>query len=353
MRAAVRPGADEGAGTERAFNLLWLQSGGCGGCSMSLLCADTADFDATLRAAGIRLLWHPALSLEGGGSLLALLDDCLAGRVRLDALCLEGAVLRGPQGSGRFHMLAGSGLPMAEWVRRLASVARHVVAVGTCAAYGGITAAGHNPTDACGLQFEDDRPGGLLGEDFHAAGGLPVINIAGCPTHPGWVLDTLMALAAGDIDAGRIDQHLDALGRPRHYADQLVHHGCARNEYYEFKASAGEPSQLGCLMEHLGCKGTQAHADCNLRPWNGEGSCPRGGYACISCTEPGFQEPGHPFQQTPKLAGIPIGLPTDMPKAWFVALASLSKSATPKRVKANAAADHLVVAPAIKKTRLR
>jgi Ni,Fe-hydrogenase I small subunit len=67
--------------------------------------------------------------------------------------------------------------------------------------------------------------------------------------------------------------------------------------------------------------------------WNGEGSCTRGGYACISCTEPGFQDPGHAFHRTPKLAGIPIGLPTDMPKAWFVALASLSKSATPRRVK--------------------
>ena len=53
------------------------------------------------------------------------------------------------------------------------------------------------------------------------------------------------------------------------------------------------------------------------------------------------------------LAGIPIGLPTDMPKAWFVALASLSKSATPKRVKNNAVADHLVVKPAVRKTRLK
>jgi ferredoxin hydrogenase small subunit len=50
------------------------------------------------------------------------------------------------------------------------------------------------------------------------------------------------------------------------------------------------------------------------------------------------------------VAGIPIGLPTDMPKAWFVALASLSKSATPKRVKQNAVSDHLVVTPASRKT---
>lgn len=331
------------------MNVLWLQSGGCGGCSMSLLCADTADFAGQLEQAGIRLLWHPSLSLAGGAELVALLEDCLAGRVALDALCIEGALLRGPNGTGRFHVLAGTGVPMIDWVRRLSAVARHVVAVGSCAAWGGITAAGANPTEACGLQYEDDRPGGLLGADFRSASGLSVVNVAGCPTHPGWVLDTLMALAAGLFGA----EDLDPLARPRFYADQLVHHGCTRNEFYEFKASAEKPSDLGCMMEHMGCKGTQAHADCNTRLWNGDGSCTRGGYACISCTEPGFQDPGHAFHATPKIAGIPIGLPTDMPKAWFVALASLSKSATPKRVRQNATADHLVVAPQVKRTRLK
>lgn len=238
---------------------------------------------------------------------------------------------------------------MIDWVRALSDIAEHVVAVGTCAAYGGITAAGINPTDACGLQYDGDQIGGLLGAAFRSRSGLPVINVAGCPTHPGWVLETLMALAAGMFDG----KQMDALGRPRFYADHLVHHGCTRNEFYEFKASAEKPSDLGCMMEHMGCKGTQVHADCNTRLWNGEGSCTRGGYACISCTEPGFEEPGHPFHLTPKIAGIPIGLPTDMPKAWFVALASLSKSATPKRVRENATADHVVQVPAIRKTRLK
>ncbi len=340
--AAAVPASD-------GFKVLWLQSGGCGGCSMSLLCADTADFHGELRRAGIDLLWHPSLSLETGGEVAALLERILDGGQRLDALCIEGSLLRGPHGTGRFHLLAGTGVPMVDWVRRLAARARHVVAIGSCAAWGGVTAGGPNPTDACGLQFDDDRPGGLLGAGFRSASGLPVINIAGCPTHPGWVIESLMALACDELQA--VD--LDALARPRFYADQLVHHGCTRNEYYEFKASAEKPSDLGCMMENMGCKGTQVHADCNIRPWNGAGSCTRGGYACIACTEPGFQEPGHPFHQTPKLAGIPIGLPTDMPKAWFVALASLSKSATPRRVKTHATADHIEVAPAIRRTRLK
>jgi ferredoxin hydrogenase small subunit len=246
-------------------------------------------------------------------------------------------------------MLAGTGRPMIDWVRDLAAHATHTVAVGTCAAYGGVTSAGFNAVDACGLQYDGDVSGGLLGSGYRSGSGLPVINVAGCPTHPDWVIETLLALAMGELDA----EALDAVGRPRFYADHLVHHGCARNEFYEFKASAEKPSDMGCMMEHMGCKGTQAHADCNLRAWNGSGSCTNGGYPCISCTEPSFEEPGHPFAETPKVSGIPIGLPTDMPKAWFVALAALSKSATPKRVRVNATSDHARIVPANRKTGLK
>lgn len=331
------------------MNLIWLQSGGCGGCTMSLLCSDARDLLGLLRDAGIHILWHPSLSEETGAEALAVLEACARGDIPLDLLCVEGAMLRGPNGSGRFHMLAGSGKPMIHWVDALAARARHTLAIGSCAAWGGISAGGINPTEACGLQYEGDAPGGLLGRDYRSASGLPVINVAGCPTHPGWVVDTLLALALGEFGAA----DLDALGRPCFYADQLVHHGCSRNEFYEFKASAEKASDLGCMMEHLGCKGTQAHADCNIRPWNGSGSCTSGGYACISCTEPGFESPGHPFAQTPKVAGIPIGLPSDMPKAWFVALAALSKSATPRRVRENATADHPQITPAIRRTGLK
>ncbi len=325
-------------------NLLWLQSGGCGGCSMSLLAAEAPDLVTTLKAAGINLLWHPSLSEACGGELLSLLQRIVAGEQRLDIFCLEGAVIQGPNGSGLFHKLARSERPMRDWIDDLCRAATHVVAVGNCAAYGGITAAGGNPSEACGLQYSEKSCGGLLGGEFLAAGGLPVVNIAGCPTHPNWVTDTLSQLAAGELGL----EQLDGFERPRSYTDHLVHHGCPRNEYYEYKASAEKPSDLGCMMEHMGCIGTQAHADCNTRLWNGAGSCLRGGYPCINCTAPDFHEPGHSFTLTPKVAGIPVGLPTDMPKAWFVALSALAKAATPDRLRRNALVDHIEIAPQTK-----
>jgi Ni,Fe-hydrogenase I small subunit len=319
------------------FNVLWLQSGGCGGCSMSLLNAESPDLYSTFKQAGINMLWHPSLSEKSNAEFIALLQQIIDEEIRLDALCLEGSVMRGPNGSGRFHILAGTGKPMMQWLKVLSTKARYVMAIGSCAAFGGITAAGNNLVEACGLQYEGDNPGGLFEADWRSQSGLPVINISGCPTHPNWVTETMMQLALEDFT----DDDMDELQRPRSYSDHLVHHGCPRNEFYEFKASAEKPSDLGCMMENMGCLGTQAHADCNTRLWNGSGSCLRGGYPCIKCTAPDFEEPGHSFFETPKIAGIPVGLPTDMPKAWFVALASLSKAATPKRLKDNAVADHI------------
>ena len=316
--------------------VLWLQAGSCGGCTMALL----DQFSGILADGGLRLLWHPSLSEETGGDVLTILNDVVQGRVALDILCIEGAILQGPDGSGLFNRFAGTGRTMQDWVRQLAPLAGVTLAIGSCAGYGGVAAGDPDPTQATGLQFDKAQPGGVLGKDYRSRTGLPVVNVAGCAPHPGWIVETILAVAAGQITPS----DLDALGRPQFFADHLAHHGCARNEFYEFKASAESLSHRGCLMEHLGCKATQAVGDCNDRGWNGDGSCTKGGYPCVACTSPGFEDI-HNYLTTPKVAGIPVGLPVDMPKAWFVALAALSKSATPKRVRRNALADHVVMPP--------
>lgn len=318
--------------------LLWLQSGGCGGCSMSLMCAEAPDLYTAFEAAGIHILWHPSLSVESGAEVRTIFDDIIEGRTKLDILCLEGSVIRGPGGTGKFHLMAGGGgRSMMEMIATLAPLSEYVIGVGSCAAFGGITAGGNNTVEACGLTFDGEEEGGLLGTDFLSRSGVPVVNIPGCPVHPDWLTETLYHLSSGEMTT----DDLDGFARPVAITKSLVHHGCDRNEYYEYKASAEKLSHLGCMMENLGCKGTQAAGDCNLRPWNGPGSCTSGGYSCIACTSPGFEEPGHAFLETPKIAGIPVGLPTDMPKAWFVALASLSKAATPKRLRKNAVSDRI------------
>ena len=327
---------------ERAkpFNVLWLQAGGCGGCTMSVLERGAGGWFEELRAFGVELLWHPSVSEATGGEALVLLEKIEHGEIALDVLCVEGSVLCGPSGTGLFNRLSGSGRSLLDWIRSLAKRAEYCVAVGSCAAFGGVPAATPDPTDAQGLQFVAQEEGGALGADYRSRKGLPVINISGCAPHPGWIMETLQALTLGLFT----QEDMDSFGRPKLFADHLPHHGCNRNEFYEFKASAEHFYERGCLMENLGCKATQAVGDCNQRSWNGGGSCTRSGSTCIACTSPGFENTLG-YMQTPKVAGIPVGLPLDMPKAWFVALAALSKSATPKRVRENARSDRIEIGP--------
>lgn len=324
------------------YSLIWLQAASCGGCTAAALDADPAFL--TGKEGAIQTLLHPAVCEESGAEFQDVLTQALDGRLAFDALLIEGAVLNGPNGSGRFQMASGFDAPMKEIVARLASQARHVVAVGSCAAFGGVVAGLGGRTQAVGLQFRGVEAGGLLPSGWRSKSGLPVVNVAGCAPHPGWIVETLLLLAEDALS----QRDLDMYGRPGFFADHLAHHGCNRNEYYEYKASAQAPSQQGCLMENLGCRATQAPGDCNRRRWNGYGSCTNAGYACVACTVPGFADSPEPFMQTPKLAGIPVGLPVDMPKAWFVALAALSKSATPSRVKRNAGESRVVVPPSPK-----
>ncbi len=307
---------------------------------MSVLENGASGWFAELKNFGVNLLWHPSLSEETGVEVLDILSRVEGGAEKLDILCIEGSILRGPNGTGKFNRLSGTDRTMLELVEKLADRADFCVAVGTCAAYGGIPAGDPDPSDACGLQYDGAEAGGLLGRDYRSKQNLPVINIAGCAPHPGWIMETFAALASGDFSAN----DLDALGRPKFFASHLAHHGCSRNEFYEFKASARALGERGCLMEHLGCRATQAIGDCNQRAWNGGGSCTHAGFACISCTSPDFEATLN-HHVTPKIAGIPVGLPLDMPKAWFMTLAALSKSATPERVRKNAEADRIVENP--------
>ena len=179
---------------------------------MSLLGAEAPDLFSALDFARIEVLSHPSLSEAGGAGFSDLLSRiALGGTAARYPLPRRRGAAGAASGSGRFHILAGSETPMAQVIAEMARAARYVIAIGSCAAYGGITAAGDNVTEACGLAFEGREPGGLLGADFRSRSGLPVINISGCPVHPGWVTETLVQLSLGQFPASDLDE----FGRPR------------------------------------------------------------------------------------------------------------------------------------------
>ena len=182
----------------------------------------------------------------------------------------------------------GQPITMNEWMDRLAPKAAAVVAVGTCATYGGIPAMKNNPTGAMGVPD-------YLGRSWRSKAGLPIVCIPGCPAQPDNMTETLLYLAlhlAGLAPAPELDEAL----RPKWLFGRTVRESCNRAGFAEQGEFATEyGSDHRCLVK-LGCKGPVVKCNVPVRGWvNGIGGCPNVGGICMACTMPGFPDKYMPF----------------------------------------------------------
>ena len=304
-------------------SLLWLQTVACSGDSMSLLNAEHPNLIEALDLYGVELLWHPSLALTSVHGLGKLIAEIQSGKRPLDLLAIEGAIAFGPDGTGMFDPLLGRA--KKDLVADLARMASYVVAIGTCAAFGGVAAAEPNPTDSCGMQWLRGKPGGLLPSDWRSQGGLPVVNIPGCPSHPNAMLQTLIALLLG------ADLKLDELNRPADFFGRMVHSGCTRNEFHEYDIEEHAFGGPGCLFFNLGCQGPNTQGPCNTVMWNGESSKTRRGVPCMGCTGPDFPKNQNLFM-TDVIGKIPVTLPLGVRRSNYMAYKGLARAAAPKRL---------------------
>ncbi|NUM43454.1 MAG: hydrogenase [Anaerolineales bacterium] len=311
-------------------NLLWLQGGACSGNTMSFLNSEEPTAIDIVTDFGINVLWHPSLGFELGEQAKKICWDAATGKTPLDIFVFEGSVIQAPNKTGRYNYFAER--PMMDWVRDLASQAQIVVALGDCACWGGIPATEPNPSDSVGLQYLKRAHGGFLGADFRSKMGLPVVNIPGCPAHPDWVAQILVAVATGRIG----DIALDELGRPQTFFKSFTQTGCTRVQFFEYKQSAtefGQGTRQGCLFYELGCRGPVTRSSCNRILWNRQSSKTRAGMPCIGCTEPEFPffdlKPGTVFK-TQKISGsVPKEVPYGTDHVTYMAHSAAARVAAP------------------------
>ena len=265
--------------------------------------------------------------MELGTNVQQLLKDCISGKIQLDILVYEGTIINAPNGKGDWNRFADR--PMKDWVKELAEIANFVVAVGDCATYGGIPAMSPNPSESEGLQFLKRKKGGFLGAYFKSQAGYPVINIPGCPAHPDWISQILVAVATGRLD----DITLDEFHRPETFFKSFTQTGCTRNVHFAYKASTSDFGQRqGCLFYDLGCRGPMTRSSCNRILWNRVSSKTRAGMPCLGCTEPEFPfhdlMPGTVFK-TQTVMGVPKELPTGVDRKDYALLTMVAKNSTP------------------------
>ncbi len=282
--------------------VIWLAGASCDGCSVAVTGGTHPRLEQLMTGAipGVPRveLIHCLLSTESGAEWTANLF--MAERGELDApyiITWEGSVMdESTAGEGFWLGLGedpvdGRQLTSRQWLDRLAPGAAAVVAIGTCAAWGGIPAASGNPTKAMGVADH-------LGAEFRSAFGIPVVKIPGCAPLGDNYTETVAALLLHLNGLAPLPE-LDEAGRPSWLFADTVHASCPRAGYYDEGVFATETGSGTCLVE-LGCWGPVVQ--CNIASRgviDGHGGCMSVGGICIGCTMPGFPDRFAPFSEPP------------------------------------------------------
>ncbi|MFB3818696.1 MAG: hydrogenase small subunit [Candidatus Methylomirabilales bacterium] len=246
--------------------ILWLQGSGCTGCSISFLnyisTAAPAD-PADVLIETVDLAYHPNLMAAAGESAVAVAHSVAAKGGYI--LAVEGGIPTAFGGAACWAWSEGGrDVTFLEATRELAARAAVILSIGTCAAYGGVSAAAPNPTGVMGV-------GAALGKS--------TLNIPGCPPHPDWIVWAIAKLLTGSVGA------LDSNGRPAALFSKTVHEQCPRRG----TSPAGTYGVDGHCLKTLGCKGPRTKATCPISLWNGRTNwCVDANGLCIACTEPTF-----------------------------------------------------------------
>ena len=252
--------------------VIWLEFQDCAGNSEALLRASrptvsqlildvlSVDYHETIMAAaGEQAEAAKKATIDAGGYLLVV----------------EGSI---PQGEdGAYCCIAGKSA--IQLLEEALPNALAVVAIGSCAAFGGVPATSPNPTAAVPVAT-------IVGDR------KPVLNLPGCPVNPVNLTATVVHfLTFGELPA------MDDLGRPLFAYGARIHDNCPRRGHFdagEFTVAWGdEGHRKGWCLYKMGCKGPITFHNCPAVQYNDGTNWPiKSGHGCIACSEPGFWELG-------------------------------------------------------------
>ncbi|MDQ7043017.1 MAG: hydrogenase [Sulfurimonas sp.] len=280
--------------------LLWIQGVTCNGNTHSFL---NLPYLETLLAK-YELLYHPILaSLYNFETIIELKLEC-------DVLIFEGTF---------DPLLKRHDVLLKDVLEYYSNISHTIIGAGSCASFGGVFKASA-PERNSGLIFNESDSFGPLLEHKQK-----VINLSGCPIHPEWMGYTLSMIA------DKKEILVDELHRPLELYSTLAHHGCTRNEYFEWKVDTknfGEKE--GCLFYKHGCRAPMTHSSCNKILWNDVSSKTRAGTPCFGCTEPDF--PRSNLFSTKTNMSIPEDIPIGVSKRSYLTLAGIAKTFHVKRL---------------------
>ncbi len=289
--------------------VIWLHGSECTGCSMSLLRAEHPSIESLIFDQ-ISLDFHETLSAGAGHQAEHALQKAIQDHQGKFVLVVEGAIPT--KNDGIYCKIAGQNF--VDTVKEVASKAGAVIAMGSCASWGGVAAMGPNPTGCVGVpDIVTDKP---------------VVTIPGCPPNPYNLLSTIVHyLTFNKLPA------LDDKNRPKFAYGRLIHEHCERRPHFDngrFARAFGDDShRQGHCLYYLGCKGPVTHANCSTLQFGdaGSGCWPVAiGHPCYGCTEQGVGFHMPQFDTAPILHATPAAshAPITLERGEGVSVASAS-----------------------------
>ncbi|MGL5285483.1 MAG: hydrogenase small subunit, partial [Aeromonas sp.] len=250
--------------------VIWIGAQECTGCTESLLRATHPTLE-NLVLDTISLEYHEVLSAAFGHQVEENKRQAMSRYKGRYVLVVDGSIPL--KDGGIYCMVAGK--PIVEHIREAAEGAAAIIAIGSCASWGGVPMTGGNPTGAVSLS--------------EALGGKAVINIPGCPPNPHNFLATVAHIITYQRAPG-----LDKEGRPLFAYGRLIHEHCERRPHFDagrFAKQFGDDGHRnGWCLYHLGCKGPETYGNCSTLEFCdiGGGIWPVGiGHPCYGCNEKG------------------------------------------------------------------
>jgi hydrogenase small subunit len=275
--------------------VVWLSFQQCTGCSESILRSFNPSIENLILNV-ISLDYHETLQVAAGDQAEKARQDAMQAAYGNYVLIVDGSIPYGAAGETEFWSCS-AGNSNLRTLNEAVKGAALVVALGTCATYGGIPAAAPNPSKAAG--YGDIVTRGLVtpapGKSLP-----PYLNVSGCPPMAEVITGTIAYYLTNGIPA------LDSLKRPTVFYGATVHDTCPRHAHWEaneFAASHGdENAKKGYCLLHLGCRGPEVNNACTKLGWNKDPSDDAAlilknspmhtGHGCIGCSEPNFWDTG-------------------------------------------------------------
>jgi len=271
LPASFTPLVAEAAVLMNRVPVIWIELQDCAGNSEALLRSDGPQIDEIILDI-ISLEFQETLQAAAGHQAEKQMDEAMEHFDGKYLLFVEGSIPLGM--NGQFGTIGAKGETFEEHLHRAAKGAAAVVAVGSCATFGGIPAAAPNPTDAVGV--------------MDVVKGKPIINIPACPANPSNMVGVILHY----VLTGSIPE-LDSLLRPKFAFGYRIHDNCERRahfdagEYVEEWGDEGAKNNF-CLYK-VGCKGPMTFNNCSIIRYNEGVNWPIGvGRGCIGCSEPDF-----------------------------------------------------------------